>query len=79
MNSRYHNNTKAATKTVLPPLAPRADVYVVDSSDMAKLRAVEKKLHGNGTPLTPDERRDLANMLSATLSGLPTVGEALNF
>lgn len=43
-------------------------VYVVEDFQFAKLRMVEKRLYGDGSRLTEDARRDLANLLNLILS-----------
>jgi hypothetical protein len=47
--------------------------YMIESSDMEKLRWINKRLFGNGKTLTPDERRDLANLMSVILSRVEPV------
>lgn len=42
-------------------------VYVFEAGDMRILEQVKRRLYGDGTPLTSDERRDLANTLDAAL------------
>jgi len=41
-----------------------AQSYLIDEAQFARLQRVEIALHGDGTQLTPDARRDLANSLS---------------
>jgi hypothetical protein len=47
--------------------------YMIESSDMEKLHWINKRLFGNGKTLTPDERRDLANLMSVILSRVEPV------
>jgi hypothetical protein len=42
--------------------------YLFSPDEMQRLRAVEKGLYGDGSLLTADARRDLANLLNITLS-----------
>lgn len=45
-----------------------AAYYIFEPHWFKKLREVERGLHGNGSLLTPDQRRDLANLLSLVLA-----------
>lgn len=38
--------------------------YLIENEDFAKLREIERQLYGNGSSMTPDTRRDLANLLN---------------
>lgn len=42
-------------------------VAVFDIEDFAKLQQINKALHGDGTHLTPDQRRDLANLMTTVM------------
>ena len=42
--------------------------YVLEAHDFANLQAICKALFGDGTALTPDQRRDLANLMHVALS-----------
>ena len=42
-------------------------VYVLEDEQLALLERVEDGLYGDGTSLTPDTRRDLANTLNLVL------------
>lgn len=39
-------------------------LYIIDNDQMMRLRLIEKKLFGDGTILTADKRRDLANQFN---------------
>ena len=39
-------------------------MYYVDADDFEQLKYIEKALYGNGSSLTADQRRDLANALN---------------
>ena len=41
--------------------------YALELSDWRALQEVKRRLYGDGRPLTPDERRDLANTLDAIM------------
>jgi hypothetical protein len=45
-------------------------VYAFEPEDFNKLLYIEKALYGNGTHLTSDARRDLANLLNYLLHHL---------
>jgi hypothetical protein len=51
-------------------------VYILEMQDFQTLRAVSTRLFGDGTALTPDQRRDLANTMHVTLNNAMRV--ALN-
>lgn len=42
--------------------------YFVEPEQLVELRAINKALYGDGTQITPDRRRDLANRLDMLLS-----------
>ena len=44
--------------------------YYIDVDDYERLCGIKRTLFGDGTHLTPDKRRDLANSLDCVLSGL---------
>uniref|UniRef100_A0A6M3LWH3 Uncharacterized protein n=1 Tax=viral metagenome TaxID=1070528 RepID=A0A6M3LWH3_9ZZZZ len=41
--------------------------YQIDTDEFQKLQYINKQLFGDGTHLTPDNRRDLANMMFSVL------------
>jgi hypothetical protein len=43
-------------------------LWTIDEFAMRKLQYVKKHLHGDGSTLSPDRRRDLANIMSDVLS-----------
>jgi hypothetical protein len=43
------------------------DCFIFETTEMSALRAVMRRLYAP-SPLTPDERRDLANIMDATLA-----------
>jgi hypothetical protein len=45
----------------------------IDDEDLEKLRHINKRLYGDGQALTPDERRDLANLMRVVLDQVETV------
>ena len=53
------------------------DVVTIDSWHLTRLRAVEKGLYGDGSILTADGRRDLANALNLVLSEMRTPNERI--
>lgn len=42
-------------------------VYLIEPAQLDELRAINKALYGDGTHLTADQRRDLANALNVLL------------
>ncbi len=50
--------------------ATEVPAYFVEPEQLAELRAINKALYGDGTPLTPDRRRDLANALNVLLGSI---------
>ena len=42
--------------------------YILESQDFETLRTVCKRLYGDGSHMTADQRRDLANLMHLTLS-----------
>ena len=42
--------------------------YFMEPEDFEKLRKINKDLFGDGSLLTPDKRRDLANLMSLVLA-----------
>lgn len=44
-----------------------ADTYYTDRETLEKLRGINRALFGDGTHLTPDRRRDLANLMYVLL------------
>lgn len=44
--------------------------YYVEDRDFEELKAINKALFGDGTHLTADRRRDLANMMFVVLSSI---------
>lgn len=44
--------------------------FFVEPEQLAELRAINKALYGDGTPITPDRRRDLANALNMLVSSI---------
>ena len=42
-------------------------MWLMDDDDFAKLQHVNKRLFGDGSILTPDQRRDLANLMHLLL------------
>ena len=44
--------------------------YAFEPEAFTKLRAINKRLYGDGKPLTTDERRDLANMMFVVLDNV---------
>lgn len=42
--------------------------YIVEADDFRKLLMLKKALFSDGTHLTPDRRRDLANILDVILN-----------
>jgi hypothetical protein len=55
------------------PFAPIAYAVVVE--DYAKLLTINQRLFGDGTALTPDERRDLANLMHLVLQAAVGIEE----
>lgn len=51
------------------------DGYLIDAGDMTVLRSVLRRLYGDGTHITPDQRRDLANTMSVVLERAVPVQE----
>jgi hypothetical protein len=49
--------------------------YLLDTAHYQLLRSLEKALYGDGSALTPDKRRDLANLLNLVMSRLEPVLE----
>jgi hypothetical protein len=49
--------------------------YLFDQHGWALLKKVKKGLYGDGTHLTPDTRRDLANMLEAAMMQVIPIDE----
>jgi hypothetical protein len=47
---------------------PDCEVFMIERDTALKLAFIERQLHGDGSTLTPDARRDLANMLSLILN-----------
>jgi hypothetical protein len=45
----------------------------IDDEDLERLRQINKRLYGDGRPLAPDERRDLANLMRVILDHVETV------
>ena len=41
--------------------------YAIEESDFRRLQEINKRLYGNGSALTIDERRDLANLMQVIL------------
>jgi hypothetical protein len=50
-------------------------IYMIDESQMKRLRFIEMALYGTGTPVTPDARRDLANNLNLVLNEIRDFGK----
>lgn len=48
-------------------MAEKHTIYLLEQFQFDKLRRIENVLFGDGSHLTPDKRRDLANMLSQLL------------
>ena len=42
-------------------------MWLIEDEDFAKLKEINRKLFGDGTHLTPDQRRDLANLMHVVL------------
>ena len=42
--------------------------YFIDTGDFELLKLVERDLHESDQPMTPDERRDTADMLSMLIT-----------
>lgn len=51
--------------------------YFIEAPDFEKLRRIKDKLYGDGRVLSPDERRDLANLMDVVLSHVEQVDEQL--
>lgn len=58
------------------PAKPQVIGYAFEPEDMARLRTINTKLFGDGTRLTPDARRDLANLMRLVLDRAHPVTEA---
>jgi hypothetical protein len=41
--------------------------YGIEADDYQRLRGIERRLYGDGSTMTADERRDLANLLNLIL------------
>lgn len=53
------------------------DAFIVESEQFTSLRQINNRLFGDGTHLTPDQRRDLANWMWSVLDQIqrqPTEG-----
>lgn len=44
--------------------------YYIEGRDFDKLKAINTALFGDGTHLTPNQRRDLANLMFVVLSNI---------
>jgi hypothetical protein len=53
-------------------------MFMLDENTMRKLLEVKNGLHGDGSILTPDARRDLANLLSLAVTEIVPVEENAN-
>jgi hypothetical protein len=51
--------------------------WIVDPFTYKKLEFVTKHLHGNGSSLTIDQRRDLANIMSDVMSCLEEIPDPM--
>jgi hypothetical protein len=54
---RHHDHRKETTVT------KEADNYFIDRDQLKRLNDINKAMFGDGSNLTPDRRRDLANSM----------------
>ena len=50
-------------------------IRVIEDSEWERLVYIKDALHGTGETLTPDQRRDLANLLSVILGRIEKLGD----
>ena len=53
-------------------------IRAVEDEEWKMLQTILKRLHGEGEILTPDKRRDLANLLSEVLRRIDWAGDITN-